>query len=74
MAATARDLKEVSYSDALLATFVGGVAILLVAVTLGVTGWLAENDSVTYWGIAAGLVGGIAIAYSTRKAKHLLGR
>ena len=62
------------YPDTLLAVFAGALALLTVAGVLGISGWLVENDNVTYWGMTAGLLGGLAVLYSARKAKLFLVR
>src|SRR5437899_597549 len=70
--ATAREAQEVSYPDRLLAIFAASLTLFAVAALLGVVGWFAENDNVTYWGMAAAVLGALSFIYSAKRAKQLI--
>jgi hypothetical protein len=58
------------YPAYLLAVFAAALGLFVMAGTLGASGWLAEDDRLTYAAIGCFTVGALAFLYSTRKAKQ----
>lgn len=58
------------YPGYLLAVFGAALGLFVVACVLGASGWLTEDDRLTYAAMGCFTAGAVAFLYSTRKAKQ----